>query len=177
MDKSWWAYWRRAWKAKPPTSKFSLYRAIPSVLIVIIQIVFRAQRSIKEMFATTLIIVAVYIVLYALETVWNFVSLAPVRLDQLAQQSVDKQNVGPLEQQRQYLVAQRMEELTIPQQDAVHYILLHGETSVQNLRQSLGITYSELKPIIQKSLIREDDRVCFINPELHNALESYFRNH
>jgi hypothetical protein len=153
MDKSWWLYWRRAWKAKPPARYFSLVRAIPSILIAAIQFyIFKAQRPFTQMWIIILTILAVYFILYASETVWNFAALAPVILDQLAQQSVNKQNVVPIEQQRQYLVTQRMDELTIPQQDAVHYIILHGETSVLNLRQSLGITYSELRPIIQKSL-------------------------
>jgi len=78
MPPLWSSYWRLAWRQRPPTKFFSLYRAIPPLITGAIQFrLLRDHRPLNDMWKTALIVLVVYMSLYVLETAWNLVSLSP----------------------------------------------------------------------------------------------------
>jgi hypothetical protein len=84
-------YWRLAWKKRPRTKTLSLWKAIPSVAVAVVQfLLFRSNRPIKEMWIIILIIVAVYLLLSALAGLRNFVVISPVDLHREQAQAISK---------------------------------------------------------------------------------------
>lgn len=77
-------YWRMAWKKKPPSRFFTPYRAIPSLLAAAgaFLVKYLKNRSASPMDTWIAIgtIFGVYLVLYAIESLWIFAVVSPVNL-------------------------------------------------------------------------------------------------
>jgi hypothetical protein len=178
-------YWKRAWKIKGPSRFSPSQRAVPSVLIAIVQFTWayrnaRAKPPLTQMWIALLIIAGVYFCLYVLETTWNLVAIAPVKLDGLSQHELDKLKVSPFEMERLKLVEGKMERLMPQSREAVRKILLHGEINGFLLDKN-EIKWDDLQPALNESIVKErmDDRfrIFFISPELKNTLQLYFEQH
>src|SRR6266487_3195528 len=88
--KRWAEYWRQAWEEKPVTRRFPLYRALPALLVAFAQfLISRKQQQHPQSWGQVLtfavVTIIVYMILYAGEICWHFVSMAPVRLDEKRQ--------------------------------------------------------------------------------------------
>lgn len=75
-------YWRYALRNRVKARFFSPYRAIPTVAVSIVQFVWKhkAHDPFAEMWIALGIIVAVYFVLFALESLWKFVASTPPKI-------------------------------------------------------------------------------------------------
>jgi hypothetical protein len=80
---AWTSYWRLAWGQRPSAKVLSPVRALLAVAAAAVQFLYFANfRPFNEKLTVAVIIVAVYTVLYAIEAAWNFIFIAPVRLDE-----------------------------------------------------------------------------------------------
>lgn len=75
-------YWRYAWRNRVKAKFFSPYRAIPPVLASVAQFVWKhkAHDPYMEMWIAIGIIVAVYLMLFALESLWKFLASTPPKI-------------------------------------------------------------------------------------------------
>src|SRR5580658_7334730 len=82
QQSQWVSYWRMAWRERPHAKFFSLYRAIPGVLISAGQFLWKHKdhSSFTDMWIAIAIIIGVYFGLFALETIWNCGFVSPVNL-------------------------------------------------------------------------------------------------
>jgi undecaprenyl pyrophosphate phosphatase UppP len=78
---AWIRYWQLAWKKAPNAKRFSFYRVLPPVLSATAQFVwFRANRPMTQLWISIGLICAVYIFLFAIESIWNCVAVSPVKI-------------------------------------------------------------------------------------------------
>lgn len=79
----WSSYWRLAWSQRPSTKAMSPLRAFFAVAAAAVQFLYFANyRPFNEKLTVAVIIAAVYVALYVIEVAWNFILVAPVRLDE-----------------------------------------------------------------------------------------------
>jgi zinc-ribbon domain len=80
----WSSYWRLAWSQRPSAKVLSLLRAFFAVSAAAVQFLYLANSRPfhDEKLTVAVIIVAVYTALYSIEATWNFIFMAPVRLDE-----------------------------------------------------------------------------------------------
>jgi hypothetical protein len=82
---AWSSYWRLAWSQRPSAKVLSPLRAFLAVSAAALQFFclanFRPFNT-SEKLTVAVIIVAVYTALYSIEATWNFIFMAPVRLDE-----------------------------------------------------------------------------------------------
>lgn len=77
-----WVYWCCAWPERERVQFFRLYRLIPAVLTPLAQFIWKrpAQASLSDLWMALLIIVAVYLGLFLIESGWRFVVLTPPKI-------------------------------------------------------------------------------------------------
>jgi uncharacterized membrane protein len=145
-------YWREAWQKRPPTKLFSLYRAVPSVIVSLVQFLRQAkpQRSFHELWLVTGIILGVYLALFVVETIWNFVIVSPARLHTercsvIANQAVVNNRlqkelttpaVSAQEQRQRKRASDLLKDFSKEERLVFQYLLDHGETGCRNLESS-----------------------------------------
>ena len=111
-------------------------------------------RPLKEMWIAILVIVGVYLVIYAFELSWNVVAVSPVMLDQRGHQERDEMaetirqlkaerdqldqrltepKITPQEERRRQHVRGKLHDFTMDERHVVRHILDHGEISLSVL--------------------------------------------
>jgi hypothetical protein len=100
-------YWKIAWKNKPSSSLFSPKRAIPSVLVaaaIFIARFIRGQHpSFVDMWIAIGLTLGVYLLLYAIDSLWGFGVISPVTIynDQQKQMNLLQSQVKNLQTESQ----------------------------------------------------------------------------
>ena len=145
----WRMYWRYVWRHRVKPKFFSLYRAIPAVLVCILQFLWRrtAQTSFAEMRISLAIIVGVYLGLFLLDALWSFIVLTPPqiygeqigviqdwigRCGALERETV----VSPTEQRRREQVQMAWQQFTTEEKNVVRFVFDKGEVNAATLRES-----------------------------------------
>ena len=135
-------YWERAraW-AKAETKTFSLVKALPSVMIAILQYLFTGRSTGTQMLVSIALAIGTYMVLLSCEYAWKLLVLGPVAID--AQRATEAEGlrqkikaltptISPLEQNRRGLVAKKLAEIDEPFRDVAKTVLRllieHGAT-------------------------------------------------
>lgn len=179
-------YWQAVWKQRSATRFFSGIRAIPSIGIAVIQFFVLQRTSLIQMWITITIIIGVYLILYAGETLWNFAALSPPLLDQtrtdriaLLDREIASLKLNPVEQQRYDLVGGKIAELSADGQNALKTILLHGTVTIFDVTK-VGIgRFDYLQECLNRLLVSVEgqahERVFFVNPEFKTSVETYFK--
>jgi hypothetical protein len=79
----WSSYWRLAWSQRPSTKALSLFRLLVAAAASAAQFFYGANsRPLHERLTIAVVFVAAYVGLYAAEVAWNFIFIAPVKLDE-----------------------------------------------------------------------------------------------
>ena len=135
----WTDYWRAAWRDKPPAKLYSPVRAIPSILISGAQLFLRVRGrpSANDMWIAIGIIIVVYLVLYALESVWNLAVVYPVNLD-----SQHKTSIADLKTKSETLQAENSK-LKQPQ---ISHLL---QTQLATVKNHLENCNSQTRPNVE----------------------------
>jgi hypothetical protein len=142
-------YWRYVWRYRVKPKFFSLYRAIPAVLVSILQFLWRrtAQTSFAEMWISLAIIVGVYIGLFLLDALWSFIVLTPPQIygeqigviqDWIGRcGALERETaVSPTEQRRREQVQKAWQQFTTEEKDVVRFVFDKGEVNAATLRES-----------------------------------------
>ena len=193
-------YWREVWQKRSPTKLFSLYRAIPSVVISSFQFLRQPKlppRPLHELGVIVGTILGVYLALYVLETAWHFIA-TPSRLhaeqgsviadlqEQLAQPRVSAQ-----EERQRKRVSEILKDFSTDEKFVLRYVLDHGETGYGNLEGSgmekTAFAEATRKGVICQLLVSREvephgklaqmagglmwERRCTVNPLLESALK------
>ncbi|SRR5258708_2065068 len=184
-------YWRYAWRNRVKAKFFSPYRAIPTVIASIAQFVWKhkAHDPFTEMWIAIGIIVTVYLVLFALESLWKLIASTPPKIygEQIEViQEYTKQigaleeaqrapQISPQEQRRRQLVSARIRELGEVGRHILRCIADHGEIKVLALSAEYDFGEAALNGFFQRAIpgslvIHANGRVS-LNPELKAAIE------
>jgi len=79
----WGSYWRLAWRQRPVAKVLSPLRVLLAIAAAAAQFLYLSNfRPFDEKLTVAVIIAAVYTALYLIEVAWNFIFVAPVRLDE-----------------------------------------------------------------------------------------------
>lgn len=184
-------YWRYAWRNRVKARFFSPFRAIPTVIASTAQFVWKhkAHTPFTEMWIAIGIIVAVYLVLFVLESFWKFVVSTPPKIygDQIEviqehigqisafEEAQREPRISPQEQRRRQLVSARMRELGEVGRHILRCIADHGEIKVLALSAEYDFGDAALNGFFQRAipgaLIRHENNQVSLNPELKPAIE------
>lgn len=184
-------YWHYAWRNRVKAQFFSPYRAIPTVAAFIAQFVWKhkAHTSFTEMWIALGIIVAVYLMLFALESLWKFVASTPPKIYgeqiEVIQEYIGKlgaleearrePEISPQEQRRRQLVSARIRELGEVGRHILHCIADHGEIKVLALSAEYDFGDAALNGFFQRAipdaLVMQGNGSVSLNPTLKPAIE------
>jgi hypothetical protein len=128
----WISYWRLAWRHRPPSQLYAPYRAIPSIAIATVAFFIRRfkdhRTSPNEMLAAVYIAIAVFLSLYLMHALFNFLSLAPVLMDAKGIGILDRQQERRLESVRELLT-----NFTLEEQAVLKFVLDFGVVGHANI--------------------------------------------
>lgn len=133
-------YWRMAWEKRPPSQFFTPYRAIPSVVAAACAFLVKYHKDRcafpLDMWIAIGIIVGVYLVLYAIESLWSFAVISPVNLHTEQTKTISdltEQNsklrelacpkVTPDEERRRQIVLEKINRLNRTEKQMLRYIM------------------------------------------------------
>jgi len=142
-------YWLEVRRHRVKPKFFSLYRAIPGILVSIVQFLWRrtAQTPPTEMWISLAIIAGVYLGVFLLEALWSFIVLTPPRIygEQLGViqdcigrcAALERETaVSPTEQRRREQVQKDWQQFTPEEKDVVRFVFDKGEVNAATLRES-----------------------------------------
>lgn len=184
-------YWREVWRNRVKAKFFSPYRAVPTVIASAAQFVWKhkAHTPFTEMWIAIGIIVAAYLVLFVLESLWKFVASTPPKIygEQIEviqeyigqvgalEEAHREPEVSPQEQRRRQLVSARIRELGEVGRHILRCIADHGEIKVLALSAEYDFGDAALNGFFQRAipsaLIRHENKQVSLNPELKPAIE------
>jgi hypothetical protein len=187
-------YWQHVWHGRPPVKLFSIYRAIPSVFVSAGQLLWKhkAHSPFTDLWVATAIILAVYLGLYALETIRNFVVVSPVvihsrqcetitlltRENENLRQRLAVPEVPSQERRRRELVSKEVGALGKTGREILRYIHDQGQVNALALRMESQFDDKAVGDFTAKAmragLILYENHVMRIKPELKTALEFVF---
>jgi len=186
-------YWRYVRRHRVKAKLFALYRAIPSLLIAIIQFIwFRRSRSMKELWIIGGIICGVYCGMFILESLWNLVVLTPTtiyaeQIDVISELSaknslLERERTNPpisaQEQRRRELVSKEVKKLEGIGRIILRYIHDQGQVSAMALKVDCQFTETDVSKFIARAipggLILYQNNVISIKPDLKSAIEFVF---
>lgn len=184
-------YWRYAWRNRIKARFFSPYRAIPTVAASVLQFLWRhkAHTPFTEMWITVAIVVAVYLALFILESLWKFAVLTPPKIydEQIEviqncmgqigalEEAQREPQISPQEQRRRELVSPRIRELGEVGRHILRCIADHGEIRLLALHAEYNFGEATLNGFLQRaipsSLVMHGNGNIRLNPELKPAIE------
>jgi hypothetical protein len=184
-------YWRYAWRERVKAKLFSLWRAIPTVLLAIAQFVWKRnpQTPYRDLWILLAIIVAVYFGLFVIESVWKLVVMTPPQIygeqvdaigEALAKASYLERElrgpqISPQEQRRRELVAGKIKELGLTGRKILRCIEDHGELRDIALAAEFNFSDTSLNGFFGRAvpggLILFNDHKIRLNPELKSAIQ------
>jgi hypothetical protein len=183
----WVSYWQKAWRERPPAKFFSLYRAIPAVLVSIAQFFWKhkTHSSFADMWIAIAIIIAVYLVLSTLEAIRNFVVISPVNIYSRQSETIaafSKENevlkqkqavpeVSPQERRRREIVSVEAKKLGEVGRKILRYIDDHGQVHAMTLEEQFGDIHDFVAKAMPGGLISYKDHLVDIKPELKSSVE------
>jgi hypothetical protein len=193
-EKTQWAsYWKLAWKERPRVKSFSVFRAIPSILVSIAQFAWKhnTRSSLTEMWIAIAIIIAVYLVLSTLEAIRNFVVISPVKIHSQQSETIAELNgentklkatlsspEWSQEQRKRDAVREMLARFSDAGKEIIRFILDNGDTPLTTLRYDRfgkGI-YEKIQMAKNLNLVQErtseKKTILTINPEFKDALGS-----
>jgi hypothetical protein len=142
-------YWRYVWRNRAKPKFFSLYRAIPGILISIAQFFWKRtpQTKFVEMWISLAILVGVYLGLFLLDALWSFIILTPPQIYgeqiEVIQDWIGRcgalerdATVSPAEQRRREQVQKDWQQFTPEEKDVVRFVFDKGEVNAATLRES-----------------------------------------
>jgi hypothetical protein len=142
-------YWREVRRYRVKPKFFSLYRAIPGVLVSIAQFFWRrtAQTPFAEMWIGLAIIAGVYLGVFLVEALWSFVVLTPPKIYGEQLEAIKdwigrcgalevEAAVSPAEQRRREQVQKDWQQFTPEEKDVVRFVFDKGEVNAATLRES-----------------------------------------
>ena len=185
----WPSYWQKAWRERPPARLFSLYRAVPGVLVATAQFIWKhkTHSPFTDMWIVIAIIVSVYLGLFMLETIWNCVSISPVRIHSRQSETISafaKENellkleqaipeVSPQERRRRDIVSAEAKKLGEIGRKILRYLDDHGQVHAMSLDENFGdiAVRDFVAKAMPSGLISYRDHRVDIKPELKPAIE------
>jgi hypothetical protein len=189
-------YWNYVWRQRSKAKLYSLNRAVPSIVIAIVQSLLRKNRSFAELVLIVATIFGVYLGLFVLESLWKFVVDTPVKIyaeqiDLIAESGSkfsflerrcaeleaqrSNQNVSPQEQRRRELVSSSVTKLNEEEKKILRYVFDQGRIDANALKMSHQFDEASVQSFVAKALpgglILYQNHVISIKPELAAAVE------
>ena len=178
-----------AWRKRPPSRFFSIYRAIPAVLASTAQFIWKHKDHdpFTDMWIAIAIIIAVYLVLSTLEAIRNYVVISPVNIysrqsetiatlcneNELLKQKQTVPEVSPQERRRRDIVSAEAQKLGKVGCEILRYIHDHGQIHAMAVDEQFGDI--EAKAFVAKALpgglISYANHLINIKSELNSAIE------
>jgi hypothetical protein len=184
-------YWHYARRNRVKAKFYSPYRAIPAVLVLSVQFIWKhkSHTPFTEMWIAIAIIIFAYLAIFILESLWNFTVLTPPKIygeqvdiigeltaqNSFLESKLRGPTISPQEQRRRELVSEKMKGLgevgrnilrCIHDQGEVHALALEAEHSFNSL--ALNNFFAKAVP---GGLILYQNHIVRIKPELKSALE------
>ena len=184
-------YWHYARTQRVKAKFFSPVRAIPAILTFIAQFFWKhkAHTPLTEMWIAIGLIIAVYLGLFALESLWNFTVLTPPKIygaqvevigelltkNSLLENELKEPKVSPAEERKRRLVAEKLEGWSAEAKKVLTYIMDHGSVNSMMIDIEPGFSQTVVNEAvvegITSGLVESIGPDLSINSELRSALD------